>query len=76
MKLEDLQILQATGIEKDIIRDIADRQQKGILKYGTTVAENPLKLEEWLQHLYEELLDAAVYTKRTIKELKENGSRN
>lgn len=56
----------ATGIEAMVCADITQRQAQGIAKYGTTVAENPLELRQWLQHQYEELLDAAVYTRRTM----------
>jgi hypothetical protein len=61
---------QPSGIEADVCRDIADRQQKGIAKYGVTVEENPLSLREWLQHAYEETLDKAIYLKRAIAEIK------
>jgi len=57
------------GIEALVCADIARRQALGIAKYGTTVAENPLELRQWLQHQYEELLDAAVYTRRAMAEL-------
>ncbi|UOF77722.1 hypothetical protein [Caudoviricetes sp.] len=40
-----------------------------MIKYGLTVADNPLTLRAWLQHQYEELLDAAVYCRRAIEEL-------
>lgn len=59
-----------TGIEKLVCEDIAKRQQLGINKYGTTVADNPLELKQWMQHLYEELLDGAVYVRRAIVEMK------
>ena len=59
-----------TGIELEVCRDIAARQQKGIQKYGVTVAENPLMREQWEQHLYEELLDAVIYLKRLRMEKK------
>jgi hypothetical protein len=58
-----------SGIEAAVCADIADRQQKGIAKYGVTVAENPLQLREWLQHAYEETLDKAIYLKRAIEEV-------
>ena len=51
----------ATGIEALVCEEIALRQQKGINKYGTTVADNNLSLREWLQHALEETLDQAVY---------------
>ena len=47
--------------------DIRYRQQLGIKKYGTTVAQNPLTQRQWLQHAYEECLDQAVYLKRLIQ---------
>ncbi len=59
-----------TGTEAEVCADIAERQAKGIAKYGTTVAENPLQLKQWLQHAYEETLDKAVYLKRAISEIK------
>lgn len=52
-----------------VIRDIKFRQQAGIRKYGTTVANNPLELKLWLQHAYEEALDFAVYIKRIQQEI-------
>lgn len=58
-----------TGTEKAVCEDIARRQALGIAKYGTTVANNPLELKAWLVHQYEELLDAAVYTRRAIAEI-------
>jgi hypothetical protein len=57
------------GIEALVCEEITLRQQKGINKYGTTVADNNLSLREWLQHQYEELLDAAVYCRRAIAEI-------
>lgn len=55
--------------ESEVCFDILRRQQLGIRKYGTTVAENPLELHQWLTHAYEEVLDQAVYLKRAIQEL-------
>lgn len=57
-----------SGIEAMVCDDIAKRQQVGIAKYGTTVAENPLTHAEWLQHAYEECLDMAIYLKRAMAE--------
>ncbi|WP_310637283.1 hypothetical protein [Delftia acidovorans] len=58
-----------TGIEALVCDDIAQRQALGIAKYGTTVAENPLELRQWMQHAYEEALDQAIYLRRAIAEL-------
>lgn len=58
-----------TGTEAGVCADIIRRQRLGIPKYGTTVAENPLGLREWLVHAYEEALDHAIYLKRAIEEI-------
>ena len=65
--------MKPTGIEAIVCEDISKRQQLGINKYGTTVADNPLSLRDWLQHQYEELLDAAVYCRRAIAEIDKQG---
>lgn len=57
------------GIESEVCLDIARRQKMGQAKYGTTVAENPLSLRQWLNHAYEEALDQAIYLKRAIAEI-------
>lgn len=46
--------------------DLLTRSQVGIQKYGTTLAENPIQLRDWLQHAYEEMLDGANYLKAAI----------
>ena len=58
-----------TGIEAIVCNDIAARQQLGIAKYGTTVADNPLTLRAWLEHAYQECLDQAVYLRRAIEKI-------
>jgi len=63
-----------TDTETAVCADILDRQQKGIGKYGTTLAENPLLLRDWLEHQYQELLDAALYCKRAMQEMDRNAT--
>lgn len=62
-------VMMPHGIEAMVCTEIAARQARGMAKYGTSVADNPLTLREWLQHQYEELLDAAVYCRRAIAEI-------
>ena len=57
------------GTEARICAEIAARQQMGINKYGTTVAENPLSLREWLVHAKQEAIDQAIYLQRAIEEI-------
>jgi len=61
-------------IETQVIADIRARQERGIAKYGTTLAENPAAIVERLQHLYEELLDGALYCKWAMNKLSEQPS--
>lgn len=44
-----------------VITDLQARAEVGFKKYGTTTERTDLNNDDWLQHLYEELLDAAVY---------------
>ena len=55
--------------EKLVCEDILRRQQVGIKKYGTTLADNKLPLRDWLAHAYEEALDQALYLRRAIQEM-------
>ena len=64
----------ANGTEGRVCRDIAERQQLGLSKYGQTVADNPLTLRQWMQHAYEECLDQAVYLKRAMEEMDKTNS--
>ena len=61
--------IRVQGTEARVCDLIARRQQTGILKYGTTVAQNPLTLRQWLVHQQEELADALVYCTRAIEQL-------
>ena len=61
--------MKPTGIEAIVCEDIAKRQQLGINKYGTTVADNPLSLREWINHAYEEAMDLSIYLRRCIVEI-------
>lgn len=42
-------------------KKLRQRSEVGISKYGVTTADSTLNVLDWLQHLQEELLDAAVY---------------
>jgi len=47
------------------------RSQTGIKKYNTTLEREDLNLQEWLDHLQEELMDATLYIERLKAELKD-----
>lgn len=48
--------------------ELLDRSRKGIAKYGVTLERGDLDVYQWLQHLKEELLDAALYVTRIQQE--------
>ena len=58
-------------IEDEVCEEILARAERGLNKYGVTMERDDLDIHEWLQHLLEELLDAAVYVKRLQKEYAE-----
>lgn len=46
---------------KQVVSEFEEREKRGFQKYGTTMDRNDLSLEEWIQHLREELMDAILY---------------
>jgi|TARA_R110001592_G_scaffold158261_1_gene389375 hypothetical protein len=55
-------------IEDKVVTMIQERAMTGELKYGTNMERSDLSMKEWLTHLQEELLDAAIYVQK-LKEL-------
>ena len=53
-----------------VIDQLTRRMEVGYNKYGTTTERTDIDLMGWLQHLQEELMDAAVYIERLKKEIK------
>jgi hypothetical protein len=54
-------------IDKNVInvtKQLTNRMEVGYTKYGVTTERTDIDLLGWLQHLQEELLDAAVYIER------------
>jgi hypothetical protein len=49
-----------------------DRSQRGIEKYGTMLTRTDLDFIDWVTHLQEEMLDAALYCERLKDEYKKN----
>lgn len=55
--------------------DLLQRSQVGIAKYGVTLDGAGLSHRDWLQHAYEETLDAANYLKAAITEMDKEGTK-
>jgi len=49
-------------ITEAVINDLKSRSERGIKKYNTTLDQN--SKDDFMNHLYEELLDAAQYVKK------------
>jgi hypothetical protein len=57
-------------IEEQVIDFLRSRAETGKRKYGVTMEREDLNFFQWLQHLQEELLDAAVYIEKLKEEVK------
>tara|TARA_R110001592_G_scaffold8805_9_gene47696 strand:- start:3711 stop:3950 length:240 start_codon:yes stop_codon:yes gene_type:complete len=56
--------------EEQVIKKIRERAKVGKNKYGVTMERTDLDTMEWLVHLQEELMDAAVYVERLLNDFK------
>ena len=59
-------------IVEQVIEKFQERSNKGIEKYGTTLADNDLPLDEWLNHAQEEAMDFVVYLEKAKTFVKNN----
>ena len=58
-----------SSIEDKVCEKIKGRAEVGKAKYGVTMERTDLTTLEWLTHLQEELMDAAVYVERLLRDL-------
>ena len=63
------------NIVERVVSLFRSRSQIGIQKYGITLDKNELSNREWLQHLQEELMDAALYVEKIKSIIDEQESR-
>jgi tRNA A37 threonylcarbamoyladenosine biosynthesis protein TsaE len=59
-------------IVEKVVKLFRKRSKRGIEKYGVTLEQNDLSNVEWLQHLQEELMDAALYVERLKESIDES----
>lgn len=57
-------------IEDAVASKLLDRAEIGKKKYGVTMERDDLTLLEWLNHLQEEVMDAAVYIEKLMTVVK------
>ncbi len=54
---------------ENVVKQLRDREEEGLLKYGVTTERTDLSPLQWLQHLQEELMDASVYIEKLKGEI-------
>ena len=52
-----------------VMAKYAERSATGLKKYGTTLDREDLTLDQWINHLLEELMDATLYLERIKKDI-------
>ena len=55
---------------ENVVKQLRDREEEGMRKYGVNTERKDLNTLEWLQHLQEELMDASVYIEKLKNEMK------
>ena len=61
-------------IVSEVINDLLRREEVGLKKYGTTVDRPDFNPEKWMQNLYEEVLDTAVYARAFLEAIRKGVS--
>ena len=56
---------------ENVVKQLRDREEEGLRKYGVNTERKDLSTLEWLQHLQEELMDAAVYIEKLKGEMED-----
>ena len=54
---------------ENVVKQLRDREEEGLQKYGVTTERKDLTILQWLQHLQEELMDASVYIEKLKNEM-------
>jgi hypothetical protein len=69
INLEAIRKLNAPDpIVEKVRQKLLDRSQVGIAKYGCTMERDDLTVLDFLKHHQEELMDAAIYVERLIRD--------
>jgi len=60
-------VIEMSRLEDKVCNKIKKRAEVGKKKYGVTMERTDLTKADWLVHLQEELMDAAVYIERLLE---------
>jgi hypothetical protein len=63
---------QPDSIVQSIVKRFHDRAKFGKQKYGTDLDRDDLSVENWIQHIQDELHDGILYLEKLKKELRES----
>jgi hypothetical protein len=55
-----------------LFEEFTKREHRGFIKYGTTMDRKDLSLEQWVQHLKEELMDGLLYLQKIQNDTQEH----
>ena len=55
---------------ENVVKQLREREEEGLRKYGVNTERTDLTTLEWLQHLQEELMDASVYIEKLKNDMK------
>lgn len=47
-----------------VFSEFIEREETGLKKYGTTMDRKDLSLDEWIEHMKQELMDAILYLEK------------
>lgn len=64
----DEKFVKVDTVVEEVIKEFRRRSEVGIKKYGTTLDRNDLNVDDWINHLKEELMDAILYLHKLKKE--------
>lgn len=56
-------------IVKRVLAKYVERSNVGLKKYGTPLTRNDLTLDQWIEHLQQEMMDATLYLERIKKDI-------
>ena len=68
-KMKKKEIIFRDPVVERVVDKFINRSDVGFKKYGVTMHEDNSKLNEWLTHLQEELMDAILYIQKTKEKL-------
>jgi len=58
------------SIVESVRKQLLERSNVGLLKYGVTLDRDDLSLLDWLEHAKQEQMDSVLYLEKIIQELR------